>query len=530
MRERKDQQNGARIRTLAAVLLSILSITTARADSLAVFSETVQPILAKYCADCHGETKQKGEIRLDELDPDVVHGDDSETWQLVLDQLNLGDMPPKKAKLRPDDTERRSVVSWLTKSLERAAELKRNDTRVVMRRLTKAQYTNSLRDLLGLDVNFGQDLPPDGLSDDGFKNNGAKQSVSLLETEYYMSIAENALKKAILSDEAPVSYRYTYRYGKGIHPDWRKKDWRKPGAKEVPIRGPDHIVETFENRNVGTPESAFVANDFSQRCYPDLRGARNKRFRIEKDGVVLKPAIPHVEKGGDIWLAPMPSLKLHMRDFPTEGDFVLRVEVARADATNEEFPYLRCCVGEWLDHGEDYVTLESAIKVTGTRDNFQTIEFRGRLEDYPIPVFDPEKKDIATMIVVGIWNDAMAKKKSVDDPAVLVKSMEFECGHVGDWPPANERVILIPSKNRDREEVYSREVLQNFMNRAYRRPATTEEVDAYHGLWKTLRPDCETFEQSIRDTLAGVLCSPHVLYLVETPPSDEEAAIDTINE
>ncbi len=514
---------------LPVLALWALSATSVMGESDAGFSNRIQPILGNYCVGCHGDEKQKGDIRFDELDPDIIHGKDAETWQLVLDQLNLGDMPPKKAEKQPMDGERRALVNWLTASLKEAAEHKRKDVRVVMRRLTVEQYTNSLRDLLQLDVNFGQSLPPDGLSDDGFKNNGEEQVISLLQTEYYMTIAERALKKAIISDTPPVSYRYRFKFGAGINADKRHKDGRKSGAREVPVSDQDHIVETFENRNVGTTASAFVANDFRQRCYPDLRGARNKRFSIEKDGVLLKPAIPHVEQGDFVWLAPMPSLKLHLRDFPMEGDFVLRVKVARADAENEAHPYLRACIGEWLDHGEDFETLERSIKVIGTLDKFQTIEFRGRLDNFPVPIYDPEKKDIATMIVVGVWNDAMATDKSVNGPAIIVKSMEFECGHVGEWPPASQKHILIASKNSGTEAVYSREVIQKFMDSAFRRPATSEEVDAYHGLWKSLRPDCESFEQSIRETLASVLCSPNFLYLVESSAAPA-AAPNTITE
>ena len=516
-------------RGLPVLALLALTATAVLGESDAGFPNTIQPIFAKYCADCHGKEKQKGDIRFDKLDPDIVHGKDAETWQLVLDQLNLGDMPPKKAKRRPKDSERRALVNWLTASLKEAAELKQKDVRVVMRRLTKEQYTNSLRDLLKLDVNFGQDLPPDGLSDDGFKNNGEAQVISLLQTEYFMTIAERALKKAIITDIPPVTYRYHFKFGSEINKDPRPKDDRKSGAREVPVSTRDHTVVTSENRHVGTAASAFVVNDFRQRCYPDLRGARNKRFSIEKDGVLLKPAIPHVERGDYIWFAPMPSLKLHLRDFPMEGDFVLRVKVARADAKNEAFPYLRACIGEWLDHGEDYETLERSVKVTGTLDKFQTIEFRGRLENFPVPIYDPEKKDIATMIVVGVWNDAMARDKSVKGPAIIVKSMEFECGHVGAWPPASQKHILIASKHSGTEAVYSREVIQNFMNKAFRRPATREEVDAYHGLWKSLRPDCASFEQSIRETLVSVLCSPNFLYLVESP-APPAAAPNTITE
>ena len=509
-----------------ALLLLAIAASTAKGQTDAEFSGKIQPVLAKYCATCHGEEQQSGDIRIDDLDPDMIHGKDAETWQLVLDQLNLGDMPPEDEE-QPQVHERRALVNWLTAALKKAAEHKQKDTNVVLRRLTNDQYTNSLRDLLKLDVNFGQDLPPDGLSDDGFKNNGLDQGASLLQTEYYMTLATRALEKAIVTDNPPVSHRYVFKFGKGINSEEKNKDRRKKGAREIPVSERDHTVATFENRNVGTEASAFVENDNRQRCYPDLRAARNKRFSIEDDGVLLEPAIPHVELGDFIWNAPMPSLKLHLRDFPMEGDFVLRVKVAQADAENETTPYLRACIGEWLDHGEDFKTLERSVKVTGTLDEFQTIEFRGRLENFPVPIYIPGKKDIATMIVVGVWNDAMAIDKSVEGPAVIVKSMEFECGHVGDWPPASQKHILIPSKNRETETVYSREVIQNFMNKAFRRPASSEEVDSYYGLWESLRPQCESFEQSIRETLASVLVSPNFLYLVEAsnPPATQPSTI-----
>ena len=225
--------NGAS--ALSALALLALAVTAGSAEPDGKFGKTIQPILAQYCAGCHGAKEQQGDIRFDKLEPDIIHGQDAETWQLVLDQLNLGDMPPKKAKTRPKDSERRTLVNWLTQSLKKAAELKRKDVRVVMRRLTREQYTNTLRDLLELDVNFGQDLPPDGLSDDGFKNNGGEQVISLLQTEYYMTIAERAMKKAIITDTPPVSYRYSFKFGAGINTDRKDKDGRKNGAHEVPV-------------------------------------------------------------------------------------------------------------------------------------------------------------------------------------------------------------------------------------------------------------------------------------------------------
>ena len=62
---------------------------------------------------------------------------------MVLDQLNLGDMPPEDADHQPQDDQRRAIVNWLTASLKEAADHKRKNANVVLRRLTNDQYTNS---------------------------------------------------------------------------------------------------------------------------------------------------------------------------------------------------------------------------------------------------------------------------------------------------------------------------------------------------------------------------------------------------
>jgi hypothetical protein len=493
-------------------ILFVLTVT-ALAGSAADFSKDVQPVLKQYCTGCHGAEKQKGEIRLDTLDPDMVHGKDAETWQLVLDQLNLGEMPPPKKKERPTDDERRTMVNWLTGSLMKAAEAKRGDTRTVMRRLTKEQYSNALRDLLQLDIDFGRDLPDEMVSDDGFSNNGADQVISLLQTEYYMAIAEMALKKAIVTDTPPRVYKYDFTFGYDINKgSSEKKEARKRGNHEVPVDDKHHIVVTHE-RLADSPDWTKTTNH--RRSHADLRGDKKRRFAIEKDGIVLKPSLPHLETGSLIWLAPAPSLKLHLRDFPTEGDFVLRVTVAKADDSDED-PFIRAMVGEWLDHGEDYEPVDGTVRVTGTRAEPQTIEFRGRLENFPIPIFDPNNKDVATMLVVGIWNDCLALEQTEETPSVLIKKLELECGGPESWPPEIQKQIFVVPRKPENETTYSREIIEHFIHRAFRRPAEKTEVDAFHELWKSLRPDCASFEQSIRETLAGVLVSPHFLYLVES--------------
>ena len=135
------------------------------------YANQIKPIIENYCYKCHGQEKQKGDMRFDNIDWDMVNGFDAEKWNMMLNEINLGEMPPSDQP-QLSDQDRRTLVDWITENLDKAAEAKQTDNKLVMRRLTKSQYTNSLNELLGVDINFGDVLPDDGKSEMGFTNNG----------------------------------------------------------------------------------------------------------------------------------------------------------------------------------------------------------------------------------------------------------------------------------------------------------------------------------------------------------------------
>ena len=108
-------------------------------------AETVQPFLASYCLKCHGDSKQKGERRFDQLASEIRSDNDLVDYQDILDQLNLGEMPPKEAK-QPPDEERRQVVTRLTRHIGRYHQsiIAKTDT-TVLRRLNSREYRNTVR-------------------------------------------------------------------------------------------------------------------------------------------------------------------------------------------------------------------------------------------------------------------------------------------------------------------------------------------------------------------------------------------------
>ena len=133
-------------------------------------------------------------------------GPAGETWHDVLTKLNRGEMPPEKEP-RPSAADRRTLVGWLTTQLKIAREL-RGGERGTLRRLTRYEYANTMRDLIGIDLDYAADLPPDPSSKDGFRNNGTALGMSPIQIQTYLAIARNALAKAIVTGPEPEVFRH----------------------------------------------------------------------------------------------------------------------------------------------------------------------------------------------------------------------------------------------------------------------------------------------------------------------------------
>jgi hypothetical protein len=129
----------------------------------------LEPFLNQHCYGCHGPEKQKGDIRFDNLGKDLKKVQNLEIWQGMLDQLNLGEMPPKKEP-QPTSAEVKRAVDLLTKRLALAYEkAKSTGGQTVLRRLNRHELRNTFRDLLHL---HGAEYSPDAAGSRLIDNNG----------------------------------------------------------------------------------------------------------------------------------------------------------------------------------------------------------------------------------------------------------------------------------------------------------------------------------------------------------------------
>ena len=130
-------------------------------------------------------------------------------------------MPPEDEP-RLSDKERQTLIAWITGEIDAVVEaLKSTGGRPVVRRLNRREYQNTMSDLLGIETNFIGTLPPEGLSADGFKNNGADLRMSAMQIETYLDVTRNALDKVIVSGPAPEVFSHVIK--KAEWPDSKRK-------------------------------------------------------------------------------------------------------------------------------------------------------------------------------------------------------------------------------------------------------------------------------------------------------------------
>ena len=193
---RSFQNHAGGLCSTVVIALSLLNSTP-----LPAADETqVKPdaFLSRYCLGCHGSNEQKGDRRFDNL-PTTVGVDVAigERWQEVLHQLQLGEMPPSDEQ-QPTDDERRAMVAWIEAQVTQAQTIAQDrGGQVVHRRLNRAEYVNTIKDIFGFDGDFDPTTSFPGDEElEGFRNIGSALRTSRHHLEQYLTAADEVLEQA----------------------------------------------------------------------------------------------------------------------------------------------------------------------------------------------------------------------------------------------------------------------------------------------------------------------------------------------
>jgi mono/diheme cytochrome c family protein len=187
-------------------LRAVCAAEPASSPPASALTKDVRGFFASHCFDCHSADDPKGALRLDTLAADFSAPEVVRTWTKILNRLEAGEMPPKDMP-RPPAADQARVESWLSGQLL-TADLRTLPPKgsLVLRRLNRVQYENTIRDLLSINLELQERLPPDGRAF-GFDNVGAALSLSSAQMEAYLEAADAVLDAAIVTRPRPVGIK-----------------------------------------------------------------------------------------------------------------------------------------------------------------------------------------------------------------------------------------------------------------------------------------------------------------------------------
>jgi mono/diheme cytochrome c family protein len=450
---------------MAATLLTGSAVSAADAPSgLGEFDEAIRPFLQQHCVSCHGEKKQKGDLRVDMLVPDFVNPVTAGHWTEIMDRINSGEMPPKK-EARPEARSVARVAEWIAAQLTEAESARQAATgeKVSYRRLSREEYRNTIRDLLGVTYDASD---PSGLPEDpdwqGIERIGAVLTLSPAHVEKYLLAAETVLNEALAIGPRPKSQivRWTaakMRVGGGIYEQLAAKGLLDQVRADIV---PNNGALDARDLKVETTGEYIVRVKLSGLRPANGRAARLRLYATDISRTLFEQDVEAAED------APV---TLEFRTHLPAGTHLIRI-VNAVPGPNPE---------------------ERASRPLGTKPFF-TMKAR---QPWQIKLTDEDFKPI--------W------------PTILLDWIEWEGPTPESWPPPAHEAIFFKGNSAVPDTAYAREILSRFATRAYRRPVRPEELERLVKLFEGAEAIGDNFTNSIKTALLAVLCSNNFLYLVE---------------
>ncbi|WP_202921744.1 DUF1592 domain-containing protein [Anatilimnocola aggregata] len=482
------------------------AVPTANLDQ---FRKSVGPVLAQKCIGCHGPDSTMANLRVDQLNPDLLAGPDVDRWRGIYKVLSNSEMPPEdEPEYRLADADRKTIVDWLSEEMNKASVVRRSRAEhSSFRRMTKYEYNYALQDLLGLPYSIANSLPPEAASDDGFKNSSDLLQMSTTQFEAYRELGLKALQRVTVSGERPrpVTYIISMQDVMNKATGDKNKRFNKSEESYRNHRNRPHLL----NQSTGDGIQFAGGNAAPQ---PGEFAGHN-------------PDVSPV-----VFILPRSSeLKINLDRFlPDEGMMRVRIRAWRTTNEPEEFASLRLIFSAHTSNNANFsqVVSQRDMPVTALADKPEFIEF-----DIPLSEIqrNPFRKLETTFPrrdeFLHIRNESSIRggKEALQ---VVMDYIEVSAPHFDHWPPPSHTNIFIESKNKNDEQVYGREVLTRFLERAWRRPVVAEEVLPFMDLLSKYRSDFDAFEPAMLEVLATVLATPEFLYLTQRSAAEDTQKAD----
>jgi len=536
-----------------------------------------KPFFQENCVDCHDQDRLAGRLDLTALE---YHPDETANfarWVKIHDRVQAGEMPPKK-RARPDPAKTRAFVSGMDTMLKASEKaLMAGEGRAVQRRLNRYEYENALRDLLNLPwLEVKERLPQDGEAY-RFNKSGEALDVSHVQMARYLSVADDALRRAMSEAYERPGDRTNRLYARdefGLLNFMPRENGTLPDRLSFPVldahaepdvragRAPVSSPATREREAVGKVASTF--SDAGGYSWSQFRAPVGGEYRLRFAGYSIWVG------GGGIgrWFyegqgeakAPVYYLPLWHRPnldevWPGRGNEPMGVF---AQSNGQKRPIGVFDFDPQPTTNELTVTLlpGEVIQTDGSR-LFHT-RVNGTDEQYVNPLARPDGMPgyaVQWLEVEGPLPDARATAgcslllgdlpmtRTTNGTGVKLNDVARAAGGRGGGAgpggggggraggrgggrgvPAPSVMVEVVSRNPTQD---AERLLRGFLNRAYRRPVEEADVRRFLAFFQDQYGKGFGMAQSLISTYTAVLCSPGFVFLAERPGPLDDYALAT---
>ena len=440
---------------------------------LAQGSSGQSAFLDEYCVTCHNEDRlETGRVpfAFAHLDLGNVSAD-AEVWEKVVDKMRLGMMPPV-GRPRPDPGTYDQFVSGLETQLDRAAAVSPNPGRPAIRRMTTAEYINAVRGLISFEIDEASLLfPAEDVDAEGFSTNGDVLSISPALFDRYLSAA-NRVSRLAIGD---------------------------------PTMGPGFAAATYS-----TPRLLYQDDRMSEALPFGSRGGMAIRHYFPLDGdYEIKIRLRRMIYDYIVGMGRPQEIEVRL-----DGALLNRFTVGDADRFGYPSAYsffgtIRGDVAweEYVSRGADAglivpFTAEAGVHEVGV----SFVEVRTE----PTGVLERRASGFSLSGMGFYLGNAAVGRVDINGP--------YDPTGPGDTPSRRAMLSCAPTGPAD-EEPCARQILTALVRRAYRRPATTEDVETLMTFYEAGRRE-RGFEGGIQKALERLLVAPEFLFRIERDPVD----------
>jgi cytochrome c5 len=442
-------------------------------------------LVTKYCVACHNERLKTANLLLDKADAERVFNS-QETWEKVVVKLRSRAMPPA-GRSRPDNATYDAVATWLEAELDRAAVAHPDPGRPAdLHRLNRTEYANAVRDLLGLEIDATSMLPPDAHAY-GFDTNADALSIEPALLDRYLTAAARIARLAVGDPTLrPEFERYTAVKGNSNEQTWLWQTDRL--SEDFPLGSRGGIAA----RHYFPLDGEYVFKVRLARTYSDVIRGLNvpNEIEIRVDGT----RVGTFRLGGGSEFAAADGAASDPADAKNPlgaADEVLQVRVPLKAG-------LRQVVA----------TIVKSDRVEPEGLGPDRIPIWSREYDVPgVPLF------ISSLLIGGPYDGQVPQ----DSPS---RRRIFVCHPAGSGSEKSEPAPgRAASPANDAETACATRILSTLARRAYRRPATKEDVRTLLDFYERARAD-GGFDTGVRAALERLLVSPDFLFRIEADPGN----------